>query len=96
MVAYAKQHHAVSRIMNVANNTKVQDMRNQSTPTNNSHNLSTQQLGTLVALYQEPDWFKDGISDGMMWYGNGSDGLAMLLLMVIRLVGFILNGMAMT
>lgn len=73
MVAYAKQHHAVSRIMNVANNTKVQDMRNQSTPTNNSHNLSTQQLGTLVALYQEPDWFKDGISDGMMWYGNGSD-----------------------
>ena len=48
MVAYAKQHHAVSRIMNVANNTKVQDMRNQSTPTNNSHNLSTQQLGTLI------------------------------------------------
>ena len=76
MVAYAKQHHAVSRIMNVANNTKVQDMRNQSTPTNNSHNLSTQQLGTLVALYQEPDWFKDGISDGMMWYGNGSDGVS--------------------
>lgn len=76
MVAYAKQHHAVSRIMNVANNTKVQDMRNQSTPTNNSHNLSTQQLGTLVALYQEPDWFKDGISDGMMWYGNGSDGFS--------------------
>ena len=76
MVAYAKQHHAVSRIMNVANNTKVQDMRNQSTPTNNSHNLSTQQLGTLVALYREPDWFKDGISDGMMWYGNGSDGFS--------------------
>ena len=76
IVAYAKQHHAVSRIMNVANNTKVQDMRNQSTPTNNSHNLSTQQLGTLVALYQEPDWFKDGISDGMMWYGNGSDGFS--------------------
>lgn len=76
MVAYAKQHHAVSRIMNVANNTKVQDMRNQSTPTNNSHNLSTQQLGTLVALYQEPDWFKDGISDGMMWYGSGSDGFS--------------------
>lgn len=76
MVAYAKQHHAVKRIMNVANNTKVQDMRNQSTPTNNSHNLSTQQLGTLVALYQEPDWFKDGISDGMMWYGNGSDGFS--------------------
>lgn len=76
MVAYAKQHYAVSRIMNVANNTKVQDMRNQSTPTNNSHNLSTQQLGTLVALYQEPDWFKDGISDGMMWYGNGSDGFS--------------------
>lgn len=76
MVAYAKQHHAVSRIMNVANNTKVQDMRNQSTPTNNSHNLSTQQLGTLVALYQEPDWFKDGISDGMMWYGSNSNGFS--------------------
>ena len=76
MVAYAKQHHAVKRIMNVANNTKVQDMRNQSTPTNNSHNLSTQQLGTLVALYQEPDWFKDGISDGMMWYGSNSNGFS--------------------
>ena len=76
MVTYAKQHHAVKRIMNVANNTKVQDMRNQSTPTNNSHNLSTQQLGTLVALYQEPDWFKDGISDGMMWYGSNSNGFS--------------------
>ena len=41
MVAYAKQHHAVKRIMNVANNTKVQDMRNQSASANNSHNLST-------------------------------------------------------
>ena len=76
MVAYAKQHHAVSQIVNVANNTKIQDMRNKSASTNNSQNLSTQQLGTLVALYQEPDWFKDGVGDGMMWYGTGSDGFS--------------------
>lgn len=76
MVDYANQHHAVSQIMNVANNTKIQDMRNQSSSINSPHNLSTQQLGTLVALYQEPDWFKGGISDGMMWYGTNSNGFS--------------------
>ncbi|WP_373842820.1 DUF3642 domain-containing protein [Limosilactobacillus sp.] len=36
---------------------------------NSNTNLSTQQLGTLVALYAMPDWFKSGIDDGL-WYGT--------------------------
>lgn len=44
--------------------------QSSSTSTVNQSNLSPQQLGTLVALYQDPDWFKNGISNGFMYYGT--------------------------
>ncbi len=44
--------------------------QSSSTSTASESNLSPQQLGTLVALYQDPDWFKSGISDGFMYYGT--------------------------
>lgn len=44
--------------------------QSSSTSTASESNLSPQQLGTLVALYQDPDWFKSGVSDGFMYYGT--------------------------
>lgn len=44
--------------------------QSSSTSTASESNLSPQQLGTLVALYQDPDWFKNGISNGFMYYGT--------------------------
>ena len=78
MVAYAKKEGAEKQILNVAQNTKVVDKRNTSSSNSNSSNsskLTTQQLGTLVAIYQNPDWFKEGIKDDTMYYGtnDGSD-----------------------
>lgn len=72
MVAYAKQHGGVSRVLNVAGNTKIQDMRvsGLSSQSNATNDLSTQQLGTLVALYAQPDWFKAGVSSGDIYYGT--------------------------
>lgn len=69
MVAYAKKHGGVARILNVAQNTKVKDLRGQSTA---KDGLTTQQLGTLVALYAQPDWFKQGVGSGDMYYGTDS------------------------
>ncbi|MRN07036.1 hypothetical protein EAI26_06510 [Lactobacillus sp. 0.1XD8-4] len=40
------------------------------TSTASESNLSPQQLGTLVALYQDPDWFKEYLKDGFMYYGT--------------------------
>lgn len=73
MVAYAKKKGAEKQILNVAQNTKVVDKRNTSSSNSNSSNsskLTTQQLGTLVAIYQNPDWFKEGIKDDTMYYGT--------------------------
>lgn len=81
MVAYAKKHSAVSRINNVAQNTKIIDMRakTNSSSLSNSNKLTTQQLGTLVALNKNPDWFKEYLNDGVMYYGTAdsdySDGV---------------------
>ncbi|MEY8442215.1 hypothetical protein AALA17_06220 [Lactobacillaceae bacterium 24-114] len=77
MVAYAKEKGAEKQILNVAKNTKVVDKRGSSSSSSNSSSnsskLSTQQLGTLVAIYQMPDWFKDGVSNGDMYYGSYDD-----------------------
>lgn len=32
--------------------------------------LTTQQLGTLVALLKYPNWFKQGVADGNMYYSD--------------------------
>lgn len=77
MVAYAQKHGGVSRILNVAKNTKVQDLRGQSTASNQANasgGLTTQQLGTLVALYAQPDWFKAGVKSDAMYYGTDKSG----------------------
>ncbi|WP_267201014.1 Lreu_0056 family protein [Limosilactobacillus kribbianus] len=77
MVAYAQKHHGVDRVLNVAKNTKVEDLRNQTTTADNGgsqQGLTTQQLGTLVALYAHPDWFKAGVSDDEMWYESNTNG----------------------
>lgn len=50
-----------------SNNTQKQS---SSTSTASESNLSPQQLGTLVALYQDPDWFKEYLKDGFMYYGT--------------------------
>ena len=47
--------------------------QSSSISTASESNLSPQQLGTLVALYQDPDWFKSGVSDGFMYYGIEDD-----------------------
>lgn len=44
--------------------------QSRSTSTASESNLSPQQLGTLVALYQDPDWFKEYLKDGIMYYGT--------------------------
>lgn len=44
--------------------------QSSSTSTASESNLSPQQLGTLVALYQDPDWFKEYLKDGFMYYGT--------------------------
>lgn len=44
--------------------------QSSSTSTARESNLSPQQLGTLVALYQDPDWFKEYLKDGFMYYGT--------------------------
>ena len=44
--------------------------QSRSTSTASESNLSPQQLGTLVALYQDPDWFKEYLKDGFMYYGT--------------------------
>lgn len=78
MVAYAKEHHGISRVNNVAQNTKIVDLRGEasanssSASDHSSQNLTTQQLGTLVALYKAPDWFKRGI-DGGLYYEDSAD-----------------------
>ena len=57
MVTYAKTHGEVNRVLKVAKNTKIIDMRGKVTLTDKD-GLTTQQLGTLVALLKKPDWFK--------------------------------------
>lgn len=79
MVSYAKKHDGVQRVNNVAQSTKLLDMRSTSSTTTssstkgNDQDLTTQQLGTLVALYKAPDWFKQYIDDGTMYYDENSD-----------------------
>ena len=63
MVTYAKTHGEVNRVLKVAKNTKIIDMRGKVTITDKD-GLTTQQLGTLVALLKNPDWFKAGVQNG--------------------------------
>ncbi|MCH3922935.1 Lreu_0056 family protein [Limosilactobacillus sp.] len=76
MVDYAKSHGGVDRVLNVAKGMKVVDLRGQNSSSEstakNSQDLSPQQLGVLVALYQSPDWFKEFVDDGM-YYGTQQD-----------------------
>lgn len=67
MVTYAKTHGEVNRVLKVAKNTKIIDMRGKVTITDKD-GLTTQQLGTLVALLKNPDWFKAGVQNGEMYY----------------------------
>ncbi|WP_302117140.1 hypothetical protein [uncultured Limosilactobacillus sp.] len=69
MVTYAKTHGEVNRILNVAQNTQIMDMRGKVTVTDKD-GLTTQQLGTMVALSKYPDWFKDHVQSGAMYYGT--------------------------
>ena len=69
MVTYAKTHGEVNRVLKVAKNTKIIDMRGKVTITDKD-GLTTQQLGTLVALLKSPDWFKAGVQNGEMYYGT--------------------------
>lgn len=68
MVTYAKTHGEVNRVLKVAKNTQIIDMRGKVTLTDKD-GLTTQQLGTLVALLKNSDWFKDGVQNGEMYYG---------------------------
>lgn len=38
----------------------------------NDPQVTPQQLGTMVAFLQFPDWFKSGIQDGSMYYGTNN------------------------
>lgn len=69
MVTYAKTHGEVNHVLKVAKNTKIIDMRGKVTITDKD-GLTTQQLGTLVALLKNPDWFKAGVQNGEMYYGT--------------------------
>ena len=69
MVTYAKTHGEVNRVLKVAKNTQIVDMRGKVTLTAKD-GLTTQQLGTLVALLKNPDWFKAGVQNGEMYYGT--------------------------
>ena len=69
MVTYAKTHGEVNRVLKVAKNTKIIDMRGK-VPITDKDGLTTQQLGTLVALLKNPDWFKAGVQNGEMYYGT--------------------------
>ena len=69
MVTYAKTHGEVNRVLKVAKNTKIIDMRGKVTLTDKD-GLTTQQLGTLVALLKNLDWFKVGVQNGEMYYGT--------------------------
>ncbi|MBD5091074.1 MAG: hypothetical protein HDT49_05135 [Lactobacillus sp.] len=66
--ASSSQSSSVTK-QSASRSTKAQK-QSSSTSTANQSNLSPQQLGTLVALYQDPDWFKSGVSDGFMYYGT--------------------------
>ncbi|MCI6761660.1 MAG: hypothetical protein MR599_02045, partial [Lactobacillus johnsonii] len=68
MVTYAKTHGEVNRVLKVAKNTQIIDMRGKVTLTDKD-GLTTQQLGTLVALLKNPDWFKAVVQNGEMYYG---------------------------
>lgn len=69
MVTYTKTHGEINRVLKVAKNTKIIDMRGKVTITDKD-GLTTQQLGTLVALLKNPDWFKAGVQNGEMYYGT--------------------------
>ena len=69
MVTYAKTHGEVNRVLKVAKKTQIVDMRGKVTITDKD-GLTTQQLGTLVALLKNPDWFKAGVQNGEMYYGT--------------------------
>ncbi|MBB1099252.1 hypothetical protein H5R88_03880 [Limosilactobacillus sp. WF-MT5-A] len=69
MVTYVKVHGEVNRVLKVAKNTKIVDMRGKVTITDKD-GLTTQQLGTLVGLLKSPDWFKNGVQNGDMYYGT--------------------------
>lgn len=45
----------------------------QGSTNSDSKNLTPQQLGTLVALNQDPDWFKEFVNDGYLYYGTQED-----------------------
>lgn len=106
MVDYAKSHRGIGRILNVAKGMQIVDMRvkgdsTTSTDNSNSKDLTPLQLGTLVVLNQSPDWFKEYLDDGTMYYGTqsdmkvGPDVLTTSLLMVTQLAIFTLNVMEM-
>lgn len=69
MVTYAKTHGEVNRVLKVAKKTQIVDMRGKVTLTDKD-GLTTQQLGTLVALLKNSDWFKNGVQNGEMYYGT--------------------------
>ncbi|MBB1110619.1 hypothetical protein H5S11_09200 [Limosilactobacillus sp. pH52_RY] len=69
MVTYAKTHGEVNRVLKVAKKTQIVDMRGKVTLTAKD-GLTTQQLGTLVALLKNSDWFKNGVQSGEMYYGT--------------------------
>lgn len=63
----------------VVNNTKDVDLSiNQSTENVAQSNqtvpdVTNKQLGTMIGLLQSPEWFKDGLSVGEMYYGTVND-----------------------
>lgn len=69
MLAYAKTHGEVSRVTNVAKNTHIIDLRGKVKVTA-ADGLTTQQLGILAAMNQQPSWFEPAITAGKVYYGE--------------------------
>lgn len=51
----------------IASSAKITDKQAANDP-----QVTPQQLGTMVAFLQFPDWFKSGIQDGGMYYGTNN------------------------
>ena len=67
--AQAGQHNQSKQVV-LSNSQPAQSSSSAATVNPHHVHLTTQQLGTLVALLKYPNWFKQGVADGSMYYSD--------------------------
>lgn len=67
--AQSKQHNQSKQVV-LSNSQPAQGSSSAATVDPHYVHLTTQQLGTMVALLKYPNWFKQGVADGSMYYSD--------------------------